>query len=184
MTKLISIDVEASGPCPNHGDLLSFGCVLLDDHLDKTYLSPNMKAECANYKHGVYEFLGITREEHEQYPDTIEDGILSMRDWLATLCDVEPYDFNEGHRFIMVSDNPGFDFGWLNFECHNVLGFSPFGHSARRIGDAWAGIKRNPRNTGDWRKYRKTPHDHNPLNDAMGNAEAWQKIWELAKENK
>jgi hypothetical protein len=33
--------------------------------------------------------------------------------------------------------------------------------------------------TVTWRRYRVTPHDHDPLNDAIGNAEAWLEMWRL-----
>jgi hypothetical protein len=51
------------------------------------------------------------------------------------------------------------------------------GHSARRIGDVWSGLRKRPLETVTWRRFRVTPHDHDPLNDAMGNAEAWLEMW-------
>lgn len=37
-------------------------------------------------------------------------------------------------------------------------------------------------NTQKWKRYRVTPHDHNPVHDAMGNAEALAKLLEMANE--
>ena len=49
------------------------------------------------------------------------------------------------------------------------MGKNPFGFSGRRIGDLYCGL------VGDtmtkWKHLRKTIHDHNPVNDAKGNAE-------------
>src|SRR5437660_831893 len=38
-------------------------------------------------------------------------------------------------RPIFVSDNPAFDWQWINFYFWKHLGRNPFGHSARRISD-------------------------------------------------
>jgi hypothetical protein len=32
------------------------------------------------------------------------------------------------------------------------------------------------RSTQGWKRLRVTPHDHNPVNDAMGNPEAFERI--------
>ena len=39
-----------------------------------------------------------------------------------------------------------------------------------------AGLNRNWSNTQDWKLYRVTHHDHNPVHDAMGNVEAFERI--------
>lgn len=75
-----------------------------------------------------------------------------------------------------ISDNPAFDWMWVAdlFDRADVP--NPFGFSARRIGDLAAGLAGNWRNTNGWKKYRRTVHDHNPVNDALGNAEAFEEI--------
>lgn len=84
-------------------------------------------------------------------------------------------------RPIFVSDNPAYDFQWINDGFHLNLGRNPFGHSGRRISDFYAGLCRNFSKTQEWKRWRVTPHDHNPVNDAMGNVEAFEKILELAE---
>ncbi len=79
-------------------------------------------------------------------------------------------------RAVMVSDNPAFDFQWINYYFWNFLGRNPFGHSARRIGDYYAGLVSDFYKTQEWKNLRKTPHDHNPVNDAMGNVEAFERL--------
>ena len=79
-------------------------------------------------------------------------------------------------RPIFVSDNPAADWQWINYWFHHALGMNPFGWSARRIGDYYAGIKGNFMRSTDWKRLRKTKHDHNPVNDAMGNEEAFEEI--------
>jgi hypothetical protein len=77
---------------------------------------------------------------------------------------------------IMVSDNPAFDFQWVNYYSWACLGIGLFGHSARRISDYYAGLMNDWHNTQKWKRLRITKHDHNPVHDALGNAEAWARL--------
>ena len=90
-------------------------------------------------------------------------------DWLKLHCLGRP---------IFVSDNPAFDWQWINHYFWKELGFNPFGWSARRISDYYAGLKGNFWETQAWKKLRITKHTHNPVDDAMGNAEAFKRIEE------
>lgn len=78
--------------------------------------------------------------------------------------------------WIFVSDNPAYDWQWINDCFWRHLGYNPFGHSARRIGDFYAGLCGNFRQTQNWKKLRRTTHDHHPVHDALGNAEAFERI--------
>ena len=82
----------------------------------------------------------------------------------------------KGEKPIFVSDNPAFDWQWINDGFWRTLGRNPFGHSARRIGDFYAGLVGDFTNSSSWKKLRSTPHDHNPVNDAMGNLEAFERL--------
>ena len=53
---------------------------------------------------------------------------------------------------------------------------NPFGHSGRRISDFYAGLTGKLNNTQAWKRLRVTPHTHNPVDDAMGNVEAFARI--------
>lgn len=81
-----------------------------------------------------------------------------------------------GRRLIFVSDNPAYDWQWINYGFHLYLGENPFGHSARRISDYYAGLVGDFYNTQKWKRFRVTPHDHNPVHDAMGNVEAFARL--------
>jgi len=80
-------------------------------------------------------------------------------------------------RAIFVSDNNGYDWQWINFYFDKYGISNPFGHSSRRIGDFYAGLKSHFFDQSSWKQMRVTKHDHNPVNDAMGNAEALHKIF-------
>jgi hypothetical protein len=172
MTILVSGDVEASGECPGLGDLAKFALVAIEPGLERRFESGLMRPECARYRQSAYDVFGVTREQHEDAPFSIAERMRAMDEWLQGLG-------SSNGRYVLVSDNPGFDFMWLSYESHHKLGRSPFGHSARRIGDVYAGLRSRPRDTSGWKRYRRAPHDHDPLNDALGNAEAWLEMWRL-----
>jgi len=80
---------------------------------------------------------------------------------------------------VFISDNNGYDYQFINYYFWLHLNCNPFGHSSRRISDIYSGCIRNMRNGTKWKKWRITPHDHNPVNDAKGNVEAFKKIVQL-----
>lgn len=88
--------------------------------------------------------------------------------WLKEVCGKE--------RPIFVSDNPAYDWQWINDGFWRSIGRNPFGHSARRIGDFFAGLSRDFYKSNAWKHLRRTKHDHNPVNDAMGNVEAFERM--------
>jgi hypothetical protein len=50
------------------------------------------------------------------------------------------------------------------------------GDEAMRIADFYAGLRGDFYETQDWKRFRITAHDHNPVNDAMGNVEAFERL--------
>jgi hypothetical protein len=79
---------------------------------------------------------------------------------------------SSGHP-VFISDNPAFDWQWINYYFHQYVGRNPFGFSARRIGDLYCGMKMDASLNSEWKRLlRKTRHTHNPVDDARGNAEA------------
>ena len=170
---LISVDVEASGPCPNHGDMISFGCVVIEPNFSWQFYSDVMLPECEKFEPSAYHSIGMSRDAHYRLAYShITSAMKRFEEW----CD-DLKKATGASRFVMVSDNPGFDFQWINFECWNKLGYNPFGHSARRIGDVWSGLRGRYFETSNWRKYRETKHTHKAIDDALGNAEAWLTMW-------
>lgn len=91
----------------------------------------------------------------------------AFREWLLKTSKGRP---------VFISDNPAYDWQWINFYFWRHFGENPFGHSARRIGDFYAGLVNDFYNSSKWKKLRITKHDHNPVNDALGNVEAFQRM--------
>jgi DNA polymerase III epsilon subunit-like protein len=158
----IIVDVEADGPIPHKYSMVSFGAVVLEHTLSKTFYG-KVKPISEDWIPEASAVSGITREEHRGYnkPEKV------MNDFAAWLSE------NSKNRPIFISDNPAFDWQWINWYFHTYLGKNPFGFSARRIGDLYCGMKMDAGLNSEWKKlFRKTAHDHNPVNDAKGNAEA------------
>lgn len=103
-------------------------------------------------------------------PDDSEQTFVLFFDWLKKVVPTQ--------RPVFVSDNPAYDWQWINYGFDKYGFVNPFGHSARRISDFFAGLRRDFRETQKWKSLRVTKHDHNPVNDAMGNVEAFARLLE------
>ena len=160
MSKLLFVDVEATGNSPINGTMTEFGAV--DYNTRQTFHGVIWESRPTDDNPAVSVITG------EQVAP-LEAVMANFVRWLDSLGRGRP---------IFVSDNPAYDFQWINaaFDAAGIE--NPFGHSARRISDFWAGLNRNWSNTQDWKRYRVTPHDHNPVHDALGNAEAFRHILE------
>jgi hypothetical protein len=166
MKNLIFVDCEARGTSPVNGTLTEFGAVHYPTRV--------------SFYGQLYE--SQPDPENPAVPvvgkriNTGRDVARDFERWLAAVCD--------GGRPVMVSDNPAFDFMWIAGLFDSAGLPNPLGHSARRISDFWAGLNRDWGNTQRWKDMRKTKHDHHPVNDAMGNAEAFEQIIQMLAEGK
>jgi hypothetical protein len=157
----IVVDVESDGPSPANSSMVCFGAVLVEN-LDFTFYG-RTKPISENWEASALAISGFSREKHL----TFEDPKIVMLDFLAWVNEVS------SGRPIFISDNPAFDWQWINFYFHRYVGQNPFGYSARRIGDLYCGIVGDASKNWEWKKkFRQTENDHNPVNDALGNAEA------------
>ncbi len=160
---LFVVDVESDGPCPGLYSMVSFGVVRVQENPIETPTFLGQTAPIA--KNWIPEALAvsdITREEHLKY---VSPGVEMARfnGWLKE---------NSVGKPMFISDNPAFDWQWINYYMHCYCGSNPFGFSARRIGDFYSGLERNWFAASKWKSMRKTAHTHNPVDDARGNAEA------------
>ena len=165
------VDVEADGPCPGLFSMVSFGAVKFDENLETTFYRET-RPITPNYKLEALKISCPDRATHEKYGDP-HKAMIDFKDWIL--------ETNGGSRPIFISDNPAFDWQWINYYFHLYLGENPFGYSARRIGDVYCGVVGNMR--AKWHHLRETSHDHNPVNDAKGNAEAFRKIQLMMKKH-
>lgn len=153
-----SVDVEADGPIPGPNSMVCFGAVKVDAELKTTFYGKT-KPISDKWVPEALAISGFSRKQHETFEDP-RSVMIRFSNWLNA---------NSKGRPILITDNPAFDFAWINWYFHNFTGANPFGFSARRIGDLYCGLVKDSR--AQWKHLRKTIHDHNPVNDSLGNAE-------------
>lgn len=154
----IVVDIEADGPIPHLYSMVSFGAVIVEPSLTKTFYGET-KPISDEWIPEALNVSGFSREEHLAFdePDLI---MRSFAEWIKN---------NSIGKPIFISDNLAFDWQWINYYFHRYIGENPFGYSGRRIGDLYCGMVNDT--FARWKHLRKTKHDHNPVNDAKGNAE-------------
>ncbi len=155
----IMVDIESDGPIPGDYSMISFGAVLVNEKLDKTFYG-RLKPISENFVSDALAVSGHTREETMQFNDPGE-VMASFADWLK---------FHSSEKPIFISDNNGFDWMFICWYFHHYTGANPFGHSSQNLGSLFKGIVRDTFQT--FKHLRKTKHSHNPVDDAKGNAEA------------
>lgn len=156
---LFVVDVEADGPIPGRYSMTEIGVVLVEPSLDKTFYG-QLKPISDQW---VPEALAVSKKTREQVMqfDDPSKVMHELSDWTTKVSNGRP---------IFISDNPCFDWMFSCWYFHEFCGRNPFGFSGRRIGDLYCGMVKNTFAT--WKHLRKTRHDHHPVNDAKGNAEA------------
>mgnify|MGYP000277028052 CR=1 FL=1 len=165
---LIVVDVEADGAIPHKYSMVCFGAVVVEPNLSKTFYG-RTKPISDEFVPEALAISGFSREEHLTFEDPRE-VMLEFKDWIKEAA---------GGKAIFISDNLAFDWQWINYYFHYFTGSNPFGFSGRRIGDLYAGLKNDFFAASEWKKFRRTTHTHDPVDDAKGNAEALLKIREL-----
>jgi hypothetical protein len=165
-TPWVFVDCEARGPSPVSGVMTEFGAVHYDTR--DTF-------------HGRL---------YESSPDPVNPAVPVIGTRIASDREVATgfTSWLTGHlgsgRPVLVSDNPAYDWQWIAAMFDRAGMPNPFGYSGRRIGDFWAGLQGDWSQTQGWKKMRRTVHDHNPVHDALGNAEAFEQITAMLKEKK
>ena len=161
-----SVDIEADGPAPGLYSMISFGAVLVEPGLNRTFYA-ELKPISDRWVPESLSVSGFTREQTMEFVEPLA-AMTRFEDWINQSTKGRP---------IFIADNPGFDFSFINYYFHAFLGRNPFGFSSRRIGDLYCGAKLDA--FAKWKHLRETRHSHNALDDAKGNAEAILKMQEM-----
>jgi hypothetical protein len=153
------VDVEADGPIPGKYSMVSLGAVLVEPGLGRTFYGTTRPIS-DRFLPEALAVAGVTREVHLGHD---EPGVTMERfeRWIRETTRGKP---------VFFSDNLAFDWQYVNWYFHTYLERNPFGWSGRRIGDLYCGLVKDP--YAQWKHLRRTAHDHHPVNDAKGNAEA------------
>lgn len=160
---LFVTDVESDGQIIGKHSMVCFGVVKLTPELDTTFYG-KVKPISDIFESEALAVSGFSREEHLKFDDPVK-VMKEFADWLQK---------HSVGRPILISDNNGYDASWINYYFRVYYGKNPFGWSSRRIGDLYCGMMKDT--WAGWKKLRETKHTHNPVDDAMGNAEALLKM--------
>jgi len=167
------VDVETDGPDTSRHSMFWFGAVVLTEALDETF-EGRMCPIHDTYHERALAVSGRTRDEIRAWPDP-RVVMPCFAHWVRT-------HTRPGTTPQIWSDNNGFDLKWLTLYLDRFSD-SPdlLGHSSRNLSDRHKGLVEGARFAGSalpqriersFAELQITPHDHNPLNDARGNAEA------------
>lgn len=153
------VDIEADGPIPGDYSMVSIGAVIVEPSLKKTFLG-KLRPISVSWSEEALAISGISREEHLTYDDP-KTVMIFFIDWIKEHSKGSP---------IFIADNNGFDWMWVCWYFHHFTGKNPFGFSSQNLGPLYKGLVRDTRQ--NFKHLRKTAHTHNPVDDAIGNAEA------------
>lgn len=154
------VDVEADGPIPGDFSMIAVGAVIVEPGLSRTFKA-TLHPISDDWIPDALAVSGFTREQTLQFEPAL-DVMRNFREWVES---------NTKGKPIFVSDNSAFDPMFVYWYMHHFTLGNPFGHSSTSLGSLWKGMAMNTRSK-KYKKFRKTKHSHNPLDDAMGNAEA------------
>jgi DNA polymerase III epsilon subunit-like protein len=155
----VMVDVEADGPIPRDYSMLALGAVLVEPGLSRSF-SGRLRPISERFDPSALAVAGFTREQTLGF----DEPTAVMTAFAAWLRD------NTAGRCIFVSDNNGFDWQFVNWYFHHFVGTNPFGFSSQNLGSLYKGLVKDT--FASFKHLRRTPHTHDPVDDARGNAEA------------
>jgi len=153
------VDVEADGPIPSRYSMVSFGAIVVEPGLQRTF-SGRLRPISDQFVPEALAVSKLSREETLAFPDA-GDVMRKFESWIAE---------NTTGRPMFISDNNGFDWQFINWYFHAFLGKNPFGHSSTNLGSLYKGLVKDT--SKSFKPLRRTRHTHDPVDDARGNAEA------------
>jgi hypothetical protein len=155
----IMVDTETDGPIPGDYSMISFGAVLVNEQLDKSF-SARLKPISDKFIPEALAVSGYTREQTLEFDDP-QTVMENFSRWVQQ---------NTSDRPLFISDNNGFDWMFICWYFHHFTGSNPFGFSSQNLGSLYKGLIKDT--FKNFKHLRQTKHTHEPLDDARGNAEA------------
>jgi hypothetical protein len=159
----VMVDVEADGPVPALYSMVSLGAVIVTPALDQTFYG-QLRPISDAWVPEALAVSGHTRDQTLAFDDP-GDVMARFAAWVTA---------HAGRRPIFISDNNGFDWGFVNYYFHRFAGENPFGHSSQNLGSLYKGVVKDT--FASFKHLRATRHTHHPVDDARGNAEALLRI--------
>ena len=139
--------------------MVCFGAVIVEPELSRSFYG-KLRPISEQWIPEALSVSGFSRAEVLQF-DEPSAVMKSFADWLKENIKGQP---------LFVSDNNGFDWQFINWYFHHFLSSNPFGYSSTNLGSLYKGLVKDT--SQNFKHLRKTKHTHNPVDDAIGNAEA------------
>lgn len=158
------VDVETDGPIPGTEDysMIELGVVLVRPPLETApRFYGKLRPISEKWDPEALKITKRTREETLMFDDPVQ-VLRNFELFVQTN--------NVGKRPLMISDNNGYDYMFLTWYMYHFLGRSPFRHTSLNLGSLYKGMTKTV--FANFKPLRVTKHTHNPIDDAMGNAEA------------
>jgi len=160
MMSYVMVDIETDGPIPVDYSMICFGAVIVDETLSKRFYG-QLQPISEQWIPESLNISGFSRDETLRFDDP-KEVMIKFNDWLQ---------LNRRNNLVFISDNNGFDWQFINYYFHHFLGNNPFGHSSMNLGSLYKGLVKNM--SFNFKHLRKMKHTHNPVDDAIGNAQAF-----------
>ncbi len=165
---LVSVDIEASGPSPSQGSMVSIGACLVEDPAQGVYLELKPQPDMP-WQEEAQRIHGLARDRLEREGLEPADALKQLESWLAQSCG--------GRQPVFVGFNAPFDWMFVADYFWRFLGRNPFGISALDLKAYYMARE----GVGSWAETRKQHinerlgltrrHSHHALDDARGQAE-------------
>src|SRR3978361_705660 len=115
----VMVDIESDGPIPGDYSMVCFGAVIVEPGLERTFYG-KLKPISERWIPDALQVSGFSRADVLQF-DEPADVMRLFGNWLRD---------NVKDRPMVISDNNGFDWQFINWYFHHFLGKNPFGFSS------------------------------------------------------
>jgi DNA polymerase III alpha subunit (gram-positive type) len=125
---LIIVDIESDGPAPGLYSMVQLGAIVVDSELKTTYYD-EIRPISDQWNPKALSFTGLTRDQTLAFrkPEEVVPEFLA---WVKRV-------HTKGDKPVFVSDNNGYDFGFVNYYLWRFAGENPFGHTSRNMSDLY-----------------------------------------------
>lgn len=172
----ISVDVESTGPIPGKYSMYQLGACKVWEH-DKNFLI-DIALLNDNFVDTALEACHVTIEGLKARGDAPEVAMAKFNDWIAeTARDSRP---------IFIGFGASYDWSFVNWYFHNFMSKNPFGINGLDIKAYYAGMMATDWGATIKKRIEKQflserKHTHNGLDDAIEQAEMFEKMWQYNK---
>jgi len=169
----VSVDIEASGPIPEEYSMLSLGAAVVGDTSKIFY--KEFKPINDNYVPRALEICGLSMEKLKKTGVEPKAGMLEFKEWINNV--------SKSKKPVFTAFSATFDWMFVEYYFRKYVGRNPFGLSGLDIkayymgkfGTKWVDTAKR---RFDKRFLSKRKHTHNALDDAIEQAEIFEKLLE------